>query len=57
MQGFLGLRPHRLKRYDPFYQGNYGRDMPVDLRARLAAYFAPHNHELYQWLGEEFDWT
>jgi hypothetical protein len=54
---FLGLRPHRLERYDPFYQGNYDRAMPADLRKRLSVYFEPHNRELYRWLGEEFDWT
>ena len=31
--------------------------MPEELRARLAAYFAPHNADLFRWLGEEFDWT
>ncbi len=54
---FLGLRPHRLEQYSAFYQGNYARAMPVDLRAKLSAYFEPYNRELYQWLGEEFDWT
>jgi hypothetical protein len=56
VQGFLGLRPHRLERYETFYAGTYGREMPADLRARLAAYFEPHNRELYRWLGEEYDW-
>jgi hypothetical protein len=54
---FLGLRPHRLERYAPFYQGNYDRAMPPELRRRLSAYFEPYNRELYQWLGEEFDWA
>lgn len=56
VQEFLGLRPHRLKRYRPFFQGNYERAISPELRARLAAYFEPHNRRLYQWLGEEFDW-
>jgi hypothetical protein len=57
VQGFLGLRPQRFERYDPSYQGNYERGMSADLRTRLASYFEPYNRELYQWLGEEFDWT
>jgi hypothetical protein len=54
---FLGLPSHRLAKYDTFLQGNYKRGMPPDLRERLAAYFAPHNRALYDWLGEEYDWT
>jgi hypothetical protein len=54
---FLGLRPHRLERYKPFLQGKYGREMAPEMRTRLADYFAPHNAELYRWLGTEFDWT
>jgi hypothetical protein len=54
---FLGLSPHRLERYKTFLQGNYERDMPRDLRARLAAYFEPYNRELYHWLGYEYDWS
>jgi hypothetical protein len=54
---FLGLPPHRLVDAKPFYQGNYQREIPAELRARLAAYFEPFNRELYHWLGQEFDWT
>jgi hypothetical protein len=54
---FLGLRAYRLQEYAAFYQGNYQRAMPSELRARLSAYFEPHNRELYQWLGEDFDWS
>jgi hypothetical protein len=53
---FLGLRPHSLKDYKPFYPGNYDPGLPAALRARLADYFEPHNQELYQWLGKEFAW-
>lgn len=53
---FLSLRPHRLGHYPAFYQGNYERAMPPELRARLVAYFEPHNRALYQWLGEAYDW-
>jgi hypothetical protein len=55
---FLGLRPHMLPKYDSSFQkGNYVREMPPELRARLAAYFEPHNRELYRWLGENYDWS
>jgi len=57
VQGFLGLGPQRFERYEPSYQGNYERGMSADLRTRLASYFEPYNRELYQWLGEEFDWA
>jgi Sulfotransferase domain len=54
---FLGLRPHQLKEYKTFLPGNYDRGMPEKLQARLVKYFEPHNRALFQWLGEEFDWT
>lgn len=54
---FLGLRPFRLPSYRPFYQGHYERTMPEELRTKLVAYFAPHNRELFQWLGEHYDWS
>jgi len=57
VQAFLGLRPHPSEAYKAFYQGNYDREIPAELRGRLAAYFEPHNRELYRWLGEEFDWA
>lgn len=53
---FLGLRPHRLEQYKPFYQLAYDRRIPEELRDRLAEYFEPHNRELYRWLGQEYDW-
>jgi hypothetical protein len=31
--------------------------MPAELRAKLIAYFAPHNRELFQWIGEHYDWN
>ena len=55
---FLGLKDHRLERYEDTYQrGNYERTMPPELRTRLARYFEPHNRELFQFLGEEYDWA
>src|SRR5690606_38308146 len=54
---FLGLRTHRLRSYETFLPGSYDRVMPSELRARLAEYFAPYNRALFDWLGEEFDWS
>ena len=54
---FLGVSPHRLEHYKPFLHGAYDRAMPAGLRTRLVEYFEPHNRELYDWLGEEFDWA
>ena len=54
---FLGLRAHRLPKYDTFLQGNYERGMAPEIRARLAAFFQPHNRRLYDWLGVEYDWA
>ena len=58
VHSFLGLRDYRLKRYDDSFQkGNYQRAMQEGLRSKLSAYFEPRNRELFQWLGEEFDWS
>jgi hypothetical protein len=54
---FLDLAPHQLQHYKPFLQGNYEREMAPGLRASLAAHFEPHNRQLYEWLGQEYDWT
>lgn len=54
---FLGVRPHRLEHYKPFLHGAYDREMPAGVRTRLVEYFEPHNRELYDWLGKEFDWA
>jgi hypothetical protein len=54
---FLGLRPHQLEKYETFLHGTYDRPLPAELRTRLVSYFEPYNRELYQWLGEEYDWA
>ena len=54
---FLKLRPFRMRRYRPYYEGRYERAMPAELRTKLVAYFAPHNRELFQWIGEAYDWS
>jgi hypothetical protein len=54
---FIGIHDHRLGQYeDTFQQGSYERVMPPELKARLTAYFRPHNRELFDWLGQEYDW-
>lgn len=54
---FLGLSPHQLRVDRPFVQKEYDRNLPAERRAQLASFFEPHNRELFQWLGEEFDWV
>jgi hypothetical protein len=53
---FLGLPPHKLELKKPFVQVGYDRQMPADLRSKLVNYFEPYNRELFQWLGQEYDW-
>jgi len=53
---FLGLPPHKLELKKPFVQVGYDRQMPADLRSKLVNYFEPHNRELFEWLGQEYDW-
>jgi len=57
VHAFLGLRPFRLPSYRPFYEGRYERALPEELRTKLVVYFAPHNRELFKWLGEHYDWS
>lgn len=54
---FLGLSPHQLRVDRPFVPKEYDRNLPAERRAHLASFFEPHNRELFQWLGEEFDWV
>jgi hypothetical protein len=54
---FLGLPRHPLRDARPFLQGDYDRAMPAELRSRLAAHYEPWNRELYDWLGEDYDWS
>jgi hypothetical protein len=53
---FLGLPPHKLELKKPFVQVGYDRQMPAELRSKLVNYFEPYNRELFQWLGQEYDW-
>jgi hypothetical protein len=52
---FLGLPEHALPRYDVAGARPH-TDVDPELRARLCAYFDPHNHHLYELLEEDFGW-
>lgn len=52
---FLNLPPWHPTTYKVHNPGDYD-DMPPETRARLSAYFAPHNHRLYDLLGEDVGW-
>ncbi|MDP9365630.1 MAG: sulfotransferase domain-containing protein [Chloroflexota bacterium] len=52
---FLGLSPWEPAEYEVHNPGAYG-DMRPETRARLAAYFAPHNRRLHDLLGRDFGW-
>lgn len=53
---FLGLPPHALTAYEPFYPLSDGK-MPRRLRERLIDYYAPYNQQLYEFLGIDYDWN
>lgn len=53
---FLGLPPFDLGEYPLVFKGSYG-DMQPETRARLHAYFAPHNQRLYDLLACDLGWT
>lgn len=57
VHSFVGLAPHELPRYEHYLAGKYERAIPEDARTRLSTYFAPHNRELFRWLGEKYDWV
>jgi hypothetical protein len=51
----LGLPPHRLAEHPTKNRGTY-EPMADATRARLRAWFAPHDERLYALLGERYDW-
>ena len=55
VQGFLGLSRWRLNNYHNYNSLQYQR-MDGSIRARLVAYFRPHNSALYEYLGVNFGW-
>lgn len=47
--------PTEFKKFKP---GNYrNRQLNQKIREKLSEFFEPHNQELYQFLGEKFDWN
>ncbi len=52
---FLGLPPWRPDAFEVYNPGAYGGMRP-ETRARLAAFFAPHNRRLGELLGRDFGW-
>ncbi|HZJ10929.1 MAG TPA: hypothetical protein VFD39_14620, partial [Trueperaceae bacterium] len=53
---FLGLSPLSRADFRAHNVGSGHRDMPAEERARLEAYFKPHNERLYELLGWEAVW-
>ncbi|MGB8647676.1 MAG: sulfotransferase domain-containing protein [Anaerolineae bacterium] len=53
---FLGLPEWAPAEYLVFNEGRYP-PMEAATRAQLADYFAPHNRQLYQLLGRDFEWA
>jgi Sulfotransferase domain len=53
---FLGLEPHGGAAYAVHNPGGYSAGPAPETRARLAAFFAPHNSRLEALLGRGFGW-
>ena len=53
---FLGLPVHRYESITPMNPGAYDDVIPRETRARLAAYFRPHNDRLRELTGVDFGW-
>ena len=52
---FLGLPPLESSGFRRFNAGDYDA-MDHAVKARLTAYFAPHNRRLYDLLGRDLEW-
>lgn len=52
---FLGLPDWQLDDFDIFNIGSYEK-MDPQLEDSLKAYFSPYNQELYELIGEDFNW-
>ena len=52
---FLGLPDWKLDKYDIFNFGGYEK-MDDFMEDKLRKYFYPHNQELYEYLGTNFNW-
>ena len=56
---FLNLPEYTLDKFEKFKPGNYSNAQKIqpEIRKKLEDYFENHNKELYQLLGEEFNWN
>ncbi|GAB4291582.1 MAG: hypothetical protein Fur0025_26880 [Oscillatoriaceae cyanobacterium] len=52
---FLELPEYELPEYRRYMAGNYGQ-IDRGIKAALSEYFRPHNRQLEQYLGREFNW-
>jgi hypothetical protein len=52
---FLGIPDASIADRKSYNASEYSA-MPDHLRAQLGAYFAPHNHQLYEYLDRDFNW-
>jgi hypothetical protein len=52
---FLGLPDWKLDKYDIFNFGGYEK-MDAYMEEKLSTYFYPHNQELYEYFGTNFNW-
>jgi hypothetical protein len=53
---FLDLPDWKLSHYKVYHKGEYATDMSAATKARLVAYFEPHNRRLEEKLGIKFNW-
>lgn len=53
---FLDLPSWQPRQFGNRFPGRYKEKMDAATRARLSEYFRPHNQQLYQLLGRQFEW-
>lgn len=53
---FIGLQPLNLKSYKRYHTGLYTVKMQPETREKLVSFYRPYNKELYNYLGQSFDW-
>lgn len=54
---FLGLPEHQLKSYPKHLPGKYKSKPSDEIRQTLSEYFKPHNEQLEDFLGVQFNWS
>lgn len=59
LEQHFGLSHHawRDEQIHPHFEGGYSEPLPDAARRLLADYYRPHNHELFELLGREIDWS